>query len=53
MLPGESHDEDLWLVMHRDLRQVARIRVVTEFLVRELRKLGPRLSGQASRRAAT
>jgi DNA-binding transcriptional LysR family regulator len=49
VLPGEAFAEDVWLVMHRDLRHVARIRVVTEFFSRELRKETPRLMGQPRR----
>jgi len=53
VLPAEVYAEDVWLVMHRDLRHVARIRAVTEFFSRELRKEAPRLMGQTSRRAIT
>ena len=49
VLPGEVHGEDVWLVMHRDLQRVARIRAVCEFFVRELRREAPRLAGQAAR----
>src|SRR4029453_5136490 len=46
VLPSEVFTDDVWLVMHRDLRHVARIRVVTEFFSRELRKETRRLMGQ-------
>jgi DNA-binding transcriptional LysR family regulator len=52
VLPGEVQSEDVWLVMHRDLRHVARIRAVTEFFTRELRRETPRLMG-TPRRAIT
>jgi DNA-binding transcriptional LysR family regulator len=46
VLPGELNPLDLWLVMHRDLRHAARIRVVAEFLVRELSRAAPLLAGR-------
>ncbi|HXU81623.1 MAG TPA: LysR family transcriptional regulator [Polyangia bacterium] len=49
VLPAEVHSEDVWLVMHRDLRQVARIRVVADFFTREIARLAPRLTGRRSR----
>jgi DNA-binding transcriptional LysR family regulator len=52
VLPGESLVQELWLVMHRDLRHVARVRAVTEFFARELRRAAPRLRGIPSRRPA-
>jgi DNA-binding transcriptional LysR family regulator len=52
VLPDEVFAEDIWLVMHRDLRHVARIRAVTEFFTRELGRETPRLMGQP-RRAIT
>ena len=51
VLPEEAFGEDLWLVLHRDLRHVARIRAVGEFFARELRAAAPRLVGLSSRRA--
>jgi DNA-binding transcriptional LysR family regulator len=53
VLPGEGFSQDLWLVVHRDLRHVARVRAVSEFFARELRRAAPRLLGRAnpSRRA--
>ncbi|HXU83915.1 MAG TPA: LysR family transcriptional regulator [Polyangia bacterium] len=50
VLPGEGYDQELWLVMHRDLRHVARVRAVTDFFVRELRRSGPQLRGRPPRR---
>jgi DNA-binding transcriptional LysR family regulator len=44
--PGESYVSELWLVMHRDLRHAARIRVVADFFVREIARAAPRLLGQ-------
>ena len=51
VLPGEVFPEELWLVVHRDLRQVARIRAVAEFFVRELGKESARLMGKASKKS--
>jgi DNA-binding transcriptional LysR family regulator len=50
VLPTERYDQELWLVMHRDSRQVARVRAVAEFFVREMRRAGPRLRGRMPRR---
>jgi DNA-binding transcriptional LysR family regulator len=52
VLPAERYAADLWMVLHRDLRHVARIRVVAEFLARELKAAGPRLSGRPERRSS-
>ena len=51
VLPAERYAADLWMVLHRDLRHVARIRVVAEFLARELRAAANRLAGRPERRA--
>jgi DNA-binding transcriptional LysR family regulator len=48
VLPGEGFSQDLWLVVHRDLRHVARVRAVSEFFARELRRTAPRLAGRAA-----
>jgi DNA-binding transcriptional LysR family regulator len=50
VLPGEAYDQELWLVMHRDSRHVARVRAVAEFFVREMRRAAPQLRGRATRR---
>jgi DNA-binding transcriptional LysR family regulator len=50
VLPAERFAADLWLVLHRDLRHVARIRVVAEFLARELRAAAAQLAGKPERR---
>jgi DNA-binding transcriptional LysR family regulator len=50
VLPAEGYDQDLWLVMHRDSRHVARVRAVAEFLVREMRRASPQLRGRPIRR---
>jgi DNA-binding transcriptional LysR family regulator len=50
MPPEQVLSVDAWVVMHRDLAQTARVRVVAEFLA----SLGPRLSrDRGSNRAAT
>ena len=51
VLPAEAYTQDLWLVLHRDLQKVARIRAVADFLVAQLRLAGPRLQGQPPRRS--
>jgi DNA-binding transcriptional LysR family regulator len=51
VLPAERYASDLWMVLHRDLRHVARIRVVAEFLVREMRAAAARLAGRPERRS--
>jgi len=50
VLPSEGDDQELWLVMHRDTRHVARVRAVAEFFVREMRRTGAQLHGRAARR---
>ena len=50
VLPAERFSSDLWLVLHQDLRHVARIRVVAEFLARELRAAAAILEGRPQRR---
>jgi DNA-binding transcriptional LysR family regulator len=49
VLPGQVYTQELWLVLHRDLRHVARVRAVSEFFVREMRRLGPQLRGRAAK----
>jgi DNA-binding transcriptional LysR family regulator len=46
VLPAEVLAQELWLVVHRDLRHVARVRAVSEFFARELRRAAPRLLGR-------
>jgi DNA-binding transcriptional LysR family regulator len=48
--PDHAHPMDLWLVMHRDLRHAARIRVVSEFFVREITRAASQLTGERRRR---
>jgi DNA-binding transcriptional LysR family regulator len=43
--------QELWLVLHRDLQHNARIRACADFLVEALLKLTPRLSGVGRRSA--
>jgi DNA-binding transcriptional LysR family regulator len=50
VLPAEGFAQELWLVLHRDLRHVARIRAVAEFFVREMRAAAPVLRGEPSPR---
>lgn len=50
VLPAERFSSDLWMVLHHDLRHVARIRVVAEFLVREVRAAASLLAGRPERR---
>jgi DNA-binding transcriptional LysR family regulator len=52
VLPAETYAEELWMILHRDLRHVARIRAVVDFLASELRQAAPRLLGRTPRRAA-
>jgi DNA-binding transcriptional LysR family regulator len=52
VLPDEGYLQDLWLVLHRDLRYVARIRAVADFFVAELKLLAPRLLGKGRLSAA-
>ncbi len=49
VLPTISRGDELWLVMHRDLRHVARVRAVVEFFGREMRREAPRLLGRPGR----
>jgi DNA-binding transcriptional LysR family regulator len=53
VLPEHSLDQEVWLVLHRDLRHVARMRAVCEFFVRELKRAAPRLEGRAARPATS
>jgi DNA-binding transcriptional LysR family regulator len=50
VLPTESYQQELWLVLHRDSRHVARVRAVAEFFVREMQRSRLRLRGRAPRR---
>jgi len=52
ILPTASYRQDLWIVMHRDLRRAARIRAVTDFLVGDLAEAAPILLGTHARRTA-
>ena len=47
VLPAAGRVDEVWLVLHRDLRHVARVRAVTEFFGREMRRQAPRLLGRA------
>jgi DNA-binding transcriptional LysR family regulator len=47
-LPLEGEGVDLWLLTHRDLRQMARVRVVLEFLAERLAAVRPLLEGEAA-----
>jgi DNA-binding transcriptional LysR family regulator len=49
VMPDASMAHELWLVTHRDLRHAARIRVVTDFFVRELARAAPLLTGRGRR----
>ena len=51
VLPEQVHAHDLWLVIHRDLRHAARIRMVSEFFVREFARAAPLLSGRRGKRS--
>ena len=53
VLPGASRADELWLVMHRDLRHVARVRAVIEFFGRQMRREAPRLLGRPRRARAS
>jgi DNA-binding transcriptional LysR family regulator len=44
VLPEHALRQELWLVVHHDLRRAARVRVVTQFLVRALAPLTGRRS---------
>jgi len=48
VLPNQASALELWLVMHRDLRHAARIRVVSEFFVREIGRAMPQLLGRTT-----
>jgi DNA-binding transcriptional LysR family regulator len=52
VLPQHSFQLDLWLVVHRDLRHAARIRVVSEFFAREMARHAAELAGQRPRKRA-
>jgi DNA-binding transcriptional LysR family regulator len=49
VLPTASVNNELWLVLHRDLRHVARVRALAEFFGREMRREAPRLLGRPRR----
>jgi DNA-binding transcriptional LysR family regulator len=46
VLPAMSINSELWLVLHRDLRHVARVRALAEFFGREMRHEASRLLGR-------
>lgn len=46
VMPEQGYVQDLWLVLHRDLRYVARIRAVADFFLAELKLLAPKLLGK-------
>lgn len=46
VLPERQMANGLWLVVHKDLRQAARIRAVSDFFVRELARAAPLLGGR-------
>jgi DNA-binding transcriptional LysR family regulator len=50
VLPHDGYDQELWLVMHRDLRHVARIRAVAEFFAREMRAASDQLLGRVAKK---
>jgi DNA-binding transcriptional LysR family regulator len=43
--PEEQHELGLWLVYHRDLRRVKRVRLFRKHIVREVANVMPRLDG--------
>jgi DNA-binding transcriptional LysR family regulator len=47
VLPATSFAQDLWIVIHRDLRHAARFRAVTDLLVAEIIAAAPVLLGRA------
>jgi DNA-binding transcriptional LysR family regulator len=51
VMPDAAQQLDLWLVMHKDLRHAARIRVVADFFVRQIAAEERRLLGAAPARA--
>lgn len=44
--PLEELTGELWLLTHRDLRQVARVRVFLDFMARELRRMSAEFEGR-------
>jgi DNA-binding transcriptional LysR family regulator len=52
VLPTASYRQDLWIVMHRDLRRAARVRTVTDLLIAELTRAAPVLLGAHVQRTA-
>jgi DNA-binding transcriptional LysR family regulator len=46
VLSEQTLVQELWLVVHHDLRRAARIRVVADFLVREIVRAAPQLAGR-------
>ena len=50
VLSGEGYVQELWLLVHRDLRHVARIRAVTTFIAAAAERAQARLLGRAGRR---
>lgn len=45
-VPLEGEGTDLWLLTHQDLRQMARVRLVLEFLADKLFELQPLIEGR-------
>jgi DNA-binding transcriptional LysR family regulator len=52
VLPSESIVQELWLVMHKDLRHAARIRACADFIVEELSARADEFRGDRPKRAA-
>jgi DNA-binding transcriptional LysR family regulator len=52
VLPAAVRLDELWVVMHRDLRHVARVRAVVEFFAREMRRQEARMQGRPRRSRA-
>ena len=46
VMPDEGYVQDLWLVLHRDLRYVARIRAVADFFVSRAEAAGAAPAGE-------
>ncbi len=49
VLPEQALAQELWLIVHHDLRRAARVRIVTDFLVAALTPLGRRAGRRRSR----
>jgi DNA-binding transcriptional LysR family regulator len=50
VLSSEGYVQDLWLVVHRDLRHVARIRAVTTLIAAAIERAHARLLGRGGKR---